>query len=241
MIKSIAILFCLISTYIAGCIVKRLNLNNEAIFPNDAFTAYQTRLPSDKPHYARLNRSIIGHQPDEPWKAWYGLNSSSYLQVNLGKVYEIHAMELRGGGIGSVQHYTSHFRISYGVILKRILSLNANNTEKIFNGNTHLNSDDILYFTFDEPILLKYFRFHTLSGNEMPVNLELYGCEIQYCKGNVVGLFNYSRVPNSAFYGYNKLYHFHRAQDARLQFKNDEEHSWFGFNESSYLQVDLGN
>jgi lactadherin len=118
------------------------------------------------------------YQPNgRGWCARYK-TSSEWLQVDLGVAAKITGVLTQGRGDG--QEWVTSFMLSYSMDAfhwKYITDLYGN--QRMFEGNT--DSYAIKHSYFDEPIIARFIKFHTVEWSKHPsMRVEIIGCQV--CK-----------------------------------------------------------
>ncbi|XP_078344639.1 thioredoxin domain-containing protein 3 homolog isoform X2 [Oculina patagonica] len=147
-----------------------LGVENGSI-PSEAITASSELDDQHSASRARLNTKPEG----ELMGAWVPLQSdeNQWLQVNLGKVYEITKVCTQGGGDG-VEHRVSSYIMLFSEDGQNFQEYQQNNETKVFEGNS--DGDTVVSHWLLQPVRACYCRLQPKTWNEqIALRLELYG------------------------------------------------------------------
>ncbi|XP_073243406.1 lactadherin-like [Porites lutea] len=146
--------------------------------PDNRMTASSSYQMSEQPHYGRLNETRQNG-------AWCPKSTNSsvilvdkgieYLQVDMGIVYYVCAVETQGRAAASewVTGYTLHFSLD-GIIWN---SYYENNVEKVFSGNRDRTS--IVKNVLKNYVKARFVRFYIHSYRGFPcLRVEILGSPI---------------------------------------------------------------
>ncbi|XP_029636990.1 lactadherin isoform X1 [Octopus sinensis] len=126
------------------------------------------------------------------WCAKYK-SPSEWLMVDLGVAAKVTGVMTQGRGDG-VEWVTS-FLVSYSMdSFDWNYVHDSYNNQKVFEGN--IDSYSVRHSYFDQPILARYIKFHTVSWNKHPsMRVEILGCQL--CK-EPIGLPPYGKMSASS-------------------------------------------
>ncbi|KAK3581559.1 hypothetical protein CHS0354_031901 [Potamilus streckersoni] len=163
------------------------------------------------------------------WCAKYK-SSSEWLQIDLGVAARVTGVLTQGRADGA--EWVTAFMVSY--------SMNAYNwnyvmdqygNQKLFEGNT--DSYSVKHSYFDEPVIARYIKFHTVQWNRHPsMRVEVLGCQL--CKVPL-GLPPYGKITASTSA---KKEHSCQAEDGNIL----SHKGWCARkkDEKQWLQIDIG-
>ncbi|XP_039622462.1 coagulation factor VIII [Polypterus senegalus] len=136
--------------------------------------------------------------------AWSGLDTKSWIQVDLLRPMLIHGIKTQGAKQFFSDYYIAQFLISYSSDNEKWKRYKGNvtNTEKIFGGN--VDGSAIKGNVFSPPIVARYIKIHPLSFNKRPtLRMELIGCDLNSCSlplGMERGLIQDNQISASSFF-----------------------------------------
>ncbi|VDI63194.1 Hypothetical predicted protein [Mytilus galloprovincialis] len=117
---------------------------------------------------------------DARWNAggWYGMDSTSYLQVDLGNVSHIDNFQIKGRSSSPSAYNTGSFYIQHSIdgnIFHNYTS-SSNGNVYTFSGTTSSSAHKV---NLPEPLDTRFIRFFTLTWNKSYkpyMNMEIHGC-----------------------------------------------------------------
>ncbi|XP_069108496.1 uncharacterized protein [Argopecten irradians] len=160
--------FCNCTTTYGGakceyaCSNNAVGIRSRSIIPDAQLSAYQT-YSSYLASNGRYSASGYG---------WCGVNTDSWLQVDLGNITRIYRVSQQGY---SSSQYTLAYTISYSIDGNTFQKVNdTNGNEHTFSASTSTRS-----YSLPTPVDARFVRFHPTSFRSRPCfKVELYGCHV---------------------------------------------------------------
>lgn len=176
------------------CKIKEIGLDDEDKFPDSRFSHFKV-YSHHGPEKLRLIPDLI--------RAWHTLDyDSGWAQVDLGELYLIYGLDIRGScwcdeTSMTDRYFTSTFKLLYSLQGLPMKNYSENGQEKvnmkaktltfeiiilsfiklkILHGNVESNWNEILHIDLNETIVAEKVRFVPLTGNFGAISVELYGC-----------------------------------------------------------------
>uniref|UniRef100_A0A0K0DZE7 Protein kinase domain-containing protein n=1 Tax=Strongyloides stercoralis TaxID=6248 RepID=A0A0K0DZE7_STRER len=171
------------------CIIKPLGMENGEIKDEQLTASSQYDEDSVGPRSSRIRSSIEGGA----WcpKTYITKDSYEFLQINLEKLFIIHAIETQGRySNGTGREYASQYYIDYMRNGSRWIRYKNRSGERLIIGNNDTNTP--VYKSLDPPIISSKIRIVPKSDTPRTVclRIELYGCQYED------GLIFYSYTPD---------------------------------------------
>ncbi|CAD5126683.1 DgyrCDS14754 [Dimorphilus gyrociliatus] len=115
LLKDISAIFIIFSPFcfnLETCQHKKVGIFDSNKFPNSRFTDF-LRYNDNRPEYVRIT------YPNQEY-SWNTIEAGEgWIQVDLGEVYEIHGLDIRGrcwcAGSSQSYYYTKTFKLLYGL------------------------------------------------------------------------------------------------------------------------------
>ena len=143
---------------------RPIGLQSRVTIPDSAMTSnspYNNHIPEN----ARLHVST------------YHTNINGWLQVDLGNIFRIYGLKMRGKQYAAEAPYiTSSFSILYGNDAADLRYYEESGTMKTFTGSSSSNWWIVQSRLFS--IITRHIRFVCLSGYTCAIALEYYGCRV---------------------------------------------------------------
>lgn len=125
-------------------------------------------------HYCSGDSAGVDGRLNAP-QGWLGVNTNSWLQVDLGREMELHAVANQG--YTSSGYYITNYNIKYSMDGNTFLDLKNGTSKLDFSGSSSVNS--VIKHSFPTPFKARFVRFVPKTFHGKPgMRVELYGCDV---------------------------------------------------------------
>uniref|UniRef100_K1S079 Contactin-associated protein like 5-2 n=1 Tax=Magallana gigas TaxID=29159 RepID=K1S079_MAGGI len=125
-------------------------------------------------HYCSGDSAGVDGRLNAP-QGWLGVNTNSWLQVDLGREIELHAVANQG--YTSSGYYITNYNIKYSMDGNTFLDLKNGTSKLDFSGSSSVNS--VIKHSFPTPFKARFVRFVPKTFHGKPgMRVELYGCDV---------------------------------------------------------------